>query len=71
MDRPSEEQIRERSHQLWEAAGKPEGRHEEFWRQAERQLRPREEIDRKELRRELYRSPSGDCWYLGVPRQHP
>ena len=40
MDRPSEEQIRERSHQLWEAAGKPEGRHEEeFWQQAERELR--------------------------------
>jgi DUF2934 family protein len=31
--------IRERAHQLWEAAGKPEGRGEDFWYEAERQIR--------------------------------
>jgi hypothetical protein len=35
---PTEEQIRVRAHQLWEEAGKPEGRDDEFWRQAEQEL---------------------------------
>ena len=30
--------IRARAHALWEAAGKPQGRHEEFWLAAEREL---------------------------------
>jgi hypothetical protein len=38
MAKPTEDQIKERAHQLWEAAGKPDGRHEEFWHQAEREL---------------------------------
>ena len=33
------EKIRERAHQLWEAAGKPDGQEERFWHEAERQLR--------------------------------
>jgi len=33
------EQIRQRAHQLWEAAGRPEGREQEFWFEAERELR--------------------------------
>jgi len=31
--------IRRRSHELWEAAGRPEGRDQEFWYQAERELK--------------------------------
>jgi hypothetical protein len=31
--------IRERAHQLWEAAGKPEGKEDHFWLEAERQLK--------------------------------
>jgi hypothetical protein len=38
MQKPTEEQIRVRAHELWEQAGKPEGREDEFWHQAERQL---------------------------------
>ena len=38
MPKPSEDQIRTRAHQLWEAAGKPEGRDREFCIEAERQL---------------------------------
>jgi Protein of unknown function (DUF2934) len=34
----SEEQIRNYAHQLWEKAGRPEGRSEEFWRQAQVEL---------------------------------
>ena len=38
MNKPTDEQIRIRAHKLWEQAGKPEGRDEEFWQQAEQQL---------------------------------
>jgi Protein of unknown function (DUF2934) len=40
--------IRERAHQLWEAAGRPDGREEHFWHEAERQLN--EERIRRELK---------------------
>jgi hypothetical protein len=30
--------IRQRAHKLWEQAGKPEGKEEQFWLEAERQL---------------------------------
>jgi hypothetical protein len=33
-----EEETRRRAHQLWEAAGRPEGRDLEFWLRAEREL---------------------------------
>lgn len=39
MPSPSDDQIRTRAHQLWELAGKPEGRDDEFWREAERELK--------------------------------
>lgn len=32
------DEIRERAHQLWEAAGKPWGRDEDYWIEAEDQL---------------------------------
>lgn len=38
MPRNSEEQIRERAHRLWEQQGRPEGRAEDFWLQAEAEL---------------------------------
>jgi hypothetical protein len=43
--RPTEEQIRKRAFELWEQAGKPEGREDEFWRQAERELQGAEGRD--------------------------
>lgn len=39
LSEPSEQAIRERAHQLWERAGKPEGREDEFWQAAEQELR--------------------------------
>jgi hypothetical protein len=39
MEKPTEEQIRSRAFELWEQAGKPDGRAEEFWHLAERDLR--------------------------------
>ena len=38
MSTAIEERIRVRAHQLWELAGKPEGRQDEFWHEAEREL---------------------------------
>ena len=42
------QKIRERAHDLWEQAGKPDGREEHFWLEAERQIR--EEQIRHELK---------------------
>jgi Protein of unknown function (DUF2934) len=39
MRHPTEEQIREHAYQLWEVAGKPEDREQEFWYQAEHELK--------------------------------
>jgi hypothetical protein len=39
--------IRSRAHELWEQAGKPEGKQDEFWFQAERELKE------KQIRHEL------------------
>ena len=39
MPNPTEEQIRIRAHQLWEAAGQPMGRDQEFWDAAEGELK--------------------------------
>jgi hypothetical protein len=42
--RRSKEQIRTRAHELWEHHGRPDGRDEEFWLQAELELKePRNE----------------------------
>jgi hypothetical protein len=39
MSNFTEERIRIRAHQLWEIAGRPEGREQEFWHEAERELK--------------------------------
>jgi Protein of unknown function (DUF2934) len=43
MEKPTEEQIRTRAHQLWEQAGRPKNLDEEFWHQAEKELQGDEE----------------------------
>ncbi len=35
----TEQDIRDRAHRLWEQAGRPEGREDEFWHAAEQELR--------------------------------
>jgi hypothetical protein len=39
MPDPTKDQIRIRAHELWEVAGRPDGREEEFWHEAERELK--------------------------------
>jgi hypothetical protein len=36
--KPTENDIRQRAHEIWEKNGRPEDRDEEFWHQAEREL---------------------------------
>ena len=38
MAYPTDEQIRIRAYELWEQAGKPDGRDQEFYHEAERVL---------------------------------
>jgi hypothetical protein len=38
MEKPVEEQVRIRAHELWEHAGKPDRREGEFWDEAEREI---------------------------------
>jgi hypothetical protein len=40
--RPDEERIRRRAHAIWEREGRPEGRHEEHWAQARREVEAEE-----------------------------
>ena len=39
MAHSNDDAIRARAHQLWEQAGRPEGRDHEFWLQAELDLK--------------------------------
>jgi hypothetical protein len=39
---PDEERIRRRAHELWEKEGRPEGRHEQHWDQARREIEQEE-----------------------------
>ena len=34
-----EYQVRHRAYELWNAAGRPDGKHQEFWEAAERELK--------------------------------
>jgi hypothetical protein len=39
MPEPSKKEIEARAYQLWEKAGRPEGREDEFWHLAQQELR--------------------------------
>ena len=39
MENPTKEQVIHRAYELWEQAGKPEGKDQEFYHQAEQELR--------------------------------
>ena len=47
LSRPSQNRIRRRARQIWEQNGRPSGRDEEFWLQAERELREVEELAKR------------------------
>jgi hypothetical protein len=43
MESPTEKQIMNRAYEIWERNGRPEGREDEFWHQAEQELRAEQE----------------------------
>jgi hypothetical protein len=44
LARPSENRVRRRAREIWEENGRPSGRDDEFWFQAEREFREAEEL---------------------------
>ena len=50
MENPTKDQIIHRAYELWEQAGKPDGRDEEFYHQAEKELQDAEEDKSSPLR---------------------
>jgi hypothetical protein len=38
MENPTEHQIRQRAHEIWERHHRPDGRDDEFWHQAGQEL---------------------------------
>jgi hypothetical protein len=46
MENPTREQVIHRAYQLWEQAGKPDGRDQEFYHEAERQLADAQEPEK-------------------------
>jgi hypothetical protein len=47
MDDVMEQRIKHRARELWEIAGSPDGRDEEFWHKAEQQVRGEAETKEK------------------------
>ena len=39
MTHPTDKEIQNRAYEIWERNGRPEGREDEFWHQAEAELR--------------------------------
>jgi hypothetical protein len=48
---PREQRIRDRAAQLWEQAGKPQGRDDDFWFEAEVQVAAEEQDNPSQRRR--------------------
>lgn len=48
MHTPQESDIRDRAYALWVEAGSPEGRDDEFWQRAERELSEESNLDSSE-----------------------
>ncbi len=39
MDDEYEYEVRHRAYELWVASGRPDGKHQQFWEEAEREIR--------------------------------
>jgi hypothetical protein len=55
MHTPHENDIRDRAYALWQEQGSPEGREEEFWHRAERELSEEAGLDTSEQAAEVSR----------------
>ncbi|HWV21308.1 MAG TPA: DUF2934 domain-containing protein [Devosia sp.] len=45
MPHVEEHKVRDRAYQLWDEAGQPQDREQEFWYQAEQELAEEDEVD--------------------------
>ena len=52
-----ESDIRDRAYALWQQAGSPDGREQEFWQQAERELAEEQGVDTSEENSEVKKPP--------------
>lgn len=57
MHTPHENDIRNRAYALWQQEGSPEGRDDDFWHQAERELSEEAGLDRSEEAAEVTPPP--------------
>lgn len=57
MHTHDDEKIRNRAYQLWDEAGQPEGREQEFWYRAERELAEDDNADSSAEAAEVDRPP--------------
>ena len=39
MDEEYEYEVRHRAYELWVASGRPDGKHQQFWEEAEKEIR--------------------------------
>lgn len=53
MHTHKEAEIRDRAYALWQEEGSPEGREQEFWHRAERELAEQADVDSSEQAAEL------------------
>ena len=57
-----ERMIRERAYQLWESAGRPDGRSEEFWLAAKAEFEPKEATRERRLAYPKRRASTGSAY---------
>ncbi|MBE7733159.1 DUF2934 domain-containing protein [Devosia faecipullorum] len=57
MHEIDEQKVRDRAFQLWDAAGQPEGREQEFWYAAEQELAEQGKADISQHNSEMDKPP--------------
>ena len=45
MDEEYEYEVRHRAYELWVASGRPDGKHQQFWEEAEREIREHRRVN--------------------------
>lgn len=60
MHDDKEDRIRRRAHEIWEAEGRPEGRHEAHWEQARAEIEASDRPERPMRAEEPAAQPAGE-----------
>jgi len=59
MDSDRDELIRRRAYAIWEKEGRPQGRHEEHWRQAHEEMHGLEDAPAQSSKKPAHVAPAG------------